>query len=162
MDIQTLVAKCMWHNAKLIVITGGEPLRQNILPLCQALVEAKFRIQVETAGTLWIEGIQSVADIVVSPKTANIHPEARRHAFAFKYVISTHDDHDGYIPITATQPDARPARLATPRDGATVYLSPCDEYDVEKNATNRRLVGKLAMRHNVFAGLQLHKFLELD
>jgi organic radical activating enzyme len=162
MDVPTLLAHCMANGAKLVVITGGEPLRQNILPLCIALHDAKFNVQIETAGTLWLDYLNLYADVVVSPKTANIHRHARKYAYAFKYVISGNDEHDGYIPITATQPNTRPQRLATPRDGATVYLSPCDEYDVEKNAANRRLVGRLAMRHNVIAGLQLHKFLELD
>jgi 7-carboxy-7-deazaguanine synthase len=162
MDIQTLTAHCVNNRARLVVITGGEPLRQNIVPLCMLLSGAGFRVQIETAGTLWLDNLQRYADVVVSPKTAHIHPEAHRHAFAFKYVISNSDEHDGYIPITATQPNTRPQRLATPRDSSTVYLSPMDEYDEDKNKANRRLVGRLAMRHSVLAGLQLHKFLELD
>ncbi len=38
---------------KLIVLTGGEPLRQPIGPLCAALIEAGFTVQIETNGTLW-------------------------------------------------------------------------------------------------------------
>jgi 7-carboxy-7-deazaguanine synthase len=162
MGLGTLQARCLESKVRLIVITGGEPLRQNILPLCTLLFDQGYIIQIETAGTLWIDGLQKVAQVVVSPKTSTIHPMARQHAIAFKYVIAASNTHDGYVPVTATQPGTRPQRLATPMPGTPVYLSPCDEYDDEKNKANRRLVGQLAMRHNAFAGLQLHKFLELD
>ena len=39
------------HN--LIVITGGEPLRQNIIPLCEELIQDGFVVQIETNGTLY-------------------------------------------------------------------------------------------------------------
>lgn len=152
------------ENAKLVVITGGEPMRQNLLPLCWDLAEVYgFRIQIETAGTFWIEGIEKFADIVCSPKTPSIHPMIHKHAVAFKYVISggqqfSHEKF-GYVPITATQPGARPAQLALPRNDAPVYLSPCDEQDEFRNQFNRQLVGQLAIQHGVIAGIQLHKFL---
>jgi hypothetical protein len=85
-----------------------------------------------------------------------------RHAMAFKYVISSDMTFDGYIPITSTQLRVRPARLAAPREGATVYLSPCDEYDEATNKINRELVGDLAIRYGVIAGIQMHKFLNLN
>jgi len=149
--------------AELVVITGGEPMRQNILPLCKELNSRALTVQIETAGTLWIEGIQHYAEIVVSPKTAVIHPQIKQHARAFKYVIDHQQEFDGCIPITATQPNARPVCLAKPREGADIYLSPMDMNDPERNALNRQLVGRLAMRHeNTIAGLQLHKFMDLD
>lgn len=152
--------------ARVAVITGGEPMLQNILPLCRELRRYGFTVQIETAGTVWIDGIEQHAEIVCSPKTPYIHPMIREHAVAFKYVISGgqmfSDASYGYVPITATQPGARPAQLAIPRDDALVYLSPCDEGDPASNAFNRKLVGELALRHGVIAGLQLHKFLDLD
>ena len=38
---------------KLIVITGGEPLRQPIELLCAELVKLNFLVQIETNGTLF-------------------------------------------------------------------------------------------------------------
>lgn len=152
---------------KLVVITGGEPFLQNILPLCIQLKQAGFTVQIETYGGYWLDGIAQVAEIVCSPKTPIIHPMIRQKAIAFKYVISggmAYVDDDrafGYVPITATQPGTRPARLALPREDAPVYLSPCDEYDEGRNAFNRQLVGELAMRYGAIAGIQLHKFLDL-
>ncbi len=149
-------------EAKLCVITGGEPTNQNIVPLCRLLKILDFKIQIETAGVNWIPDLEQYVEIVCSPKTPSIHPKIYDHAAAFKYVISTGMQFDTFIPITNTQPGARPAKLATPRPQAPVYLSPMDEYDEIKNKNNRKLVGEMAMRYGCIAGLQLHKFMELD
>jgi 7-carboxy-7-deazaguanine synthase len=152
--------------ARLVVITGGEPLRQNILPLCRDLKMAGFRVQIETAGTFWIDGLEQAVEIVCSPKTPTIHPMIEKYAAAFKYVISGSQSfgsfHLGYVPYTATQPKARPASLAPPRDGAPVYLSPMDEQDDDRNQFNRELVGSLAIEHGCIAGVQLHKYIGVD
>jgi len=151
------------QNAKLVVITGGEPMRQNIVPLCVKLHAEGLKVQIETAGTLWLNGIEQVADIVCSPKTPMIHIQAWQHAVAFKYVISSRFvAPDSYIPLTATQPRAMPRKLAAPRPGAPVYLSPMDEYDETQNRLNRRTVAELAIQFDVIAGIQLHKFIEVD
>ena len=149
---------------KLLVITGGEPLRQNILPFIRVM-RAKVPnvlIQIETAGTLWIDGIEDLCAIVCSPKTPVIHPKVHAHAIAFKYLIDYKDDHDTFVPVTATQANARPARLALPRTGAPIYLSPMDNYDDRRNTLNRKLVAQLALQYGAHAGVQLHKLLELD
>ena len=39
----------------LIVITGGEPFRQNISQLCKLLIINNFKIQIETNGTLYTD-----------------------------------------------------------------------------------------------------------
>jgi len=146
----------------LVVITGGEPFRQNIRPLCQALHELGFKIQIETAGTLWVEGVQHYAEIVCSPKTPNIHPRIMQAAMVFKYVVDVEMTFDKYIPITATQAGARPARLAEPRYGVPVYLSPMDMNEPGRNAQNCGLVARLAIAHNCIAGLQMHKYMGVD
>lgn len=149
-------------NAKLFVVTGGEPLRQNILPLCTKLFGTGKRHQIETAGTLWVDNIQHLAELVVSPKTPLVHQMAEKHAMAYKYVIDVEQQLDGFIPITATQPGARPARLAAPPLGKPVYLSPMDTGNEGRNAANWHLVAKLAMKYGVMAGLQMHKFMQVD
>lgn len=146
----------------LVVITGGEPLRQNILPLCKLLSVMGRLVQVETAGTLWLEGLEKYAKIVVSPKTPTLHPGAYEHATAFKYIVDVEQDFYGYIPITATQPGARPTRLAEPRKGAMIYLSPMDTGDIERNHDNLKLVARLSQEYLVTAGIQLHKVMGLD
>jgi len=160
-------ARRVGGHAGLAVLTGGEPMRQNIIPLITALIMRGFKVQIETAGVYWIDGINHLATIICSPKTPQIHSEIFNHARAFKYVISAKMDFDDnseypYVPITATQPGARAAQLATPRPNAEIYLSPCDEYDEKQNNTNKRLVVALAKHYGVIAGCQLHKVLEVE
>jgi organic radical activating enzyme len=149
--------------ARMVVITGGEPMRQNILPLCSLLKELGFLVQIETAGSLWINGIENFADVVCSPKTPTINENAYELSHAFKYVISRKYITEGtYLPTMATQPDVRPSQLAPPRPGAPVYLSPMDEYALEANENNQRAVVELAIKYNVIAGIQLHKVVGYD
>jgi len=151
------------EEEKLVVITGGEPFRQNILPLCRDLYAyPQVKIQIETAGSLWVDGVDNYADIIVSPKTGSIHPKAFAKAKAFKYIIDSKQSFEDFVPITATQRGARPAVLAHPRTGAPVYLSPMDVYDPVGNAANAKLVGELALKYGCLAGTQLHKQLGLD
>lgn len=152
-----------FERPPLVVITGGEPFRQNILPLIKLIKDQSDAIvQIETAGTLWIDGVDQYAEIVCSPKTHAIHDEIYSRAVAFKYLIDHRDQHYTFVPITSTQAHTRSRRLAEPRPGAPVYLNPLDTYDENLNSINRQLVGRLAMRYGVHAGLQLHKFLALD
>ena len=163
----TLAARKLSEHAKLAVITGGEPLRQPIIELCIQLQARGFTAQIETAGTLWQDGLNLVSEIVCSPKTPKIHSKIYEHARAFKYVIDHRmrfgDDPDfPYVPVTATQAKARPALLARPRPDAPVYLSPMDTYDDQDNARNKRLVAEMAVRCGVIAGCQLHKVLDVE
>lgn len=153
--------------ASLAVITGGEPMRQNIIPLCEELHMIGMTIQVETAGTLWLPGLPEYVQLVVSPKTPHINAEVSQRAIAFKYIINADDDiapHDlcGFVPITATQARARKAPLAGPLRRTPVYLSPMDCYDPELNKRNIRRTVELALRFGHNAGLQLHKFMGVD
>jgi organic radical activating enzyme len=148
---------------KLVVLTGGEPLRQPIIPLCHQLAARGYEIQIETAGVLWQPSIHSYTELVVSPKTPVIHDQIYRTAAAFKYVIDVEQafGDDSFLPTTATQARARKRRLAAPRPGAPVYLSPMDTGDPERNARNHELVAHLAIKHGVIAGVQLHKILDM-
>src|SRR5215831_17554873 len=74
------------HPFNLVVITGGEPVRQNLSQLIHHLDRCFPIIQMETAGTLW-QPCLTLTKIVVCPKTPKIHPFIYDHAAAFKYVI---------------------------------------------------------------------------
>lgn len=160
-----IVEQVLRYGVNLCVLTGGEPLRQDVRPLIEELRINGVVTQIETAGTLWLDGLENLTPYtVVSPKTEKIKEPANYHATAFKYVISASQQltEDG-IPITATQPGAQPRPLARPINPRTrIYYSPMDEYDREKNLANLRLVGKLALLYNRRVTLQMHKYLELD
>ena len=151
-------------HCQLVVLTGGEPARQDLRTLIPDLARRFDIIQIETAGTLWQDCLDHPSvRIVCSPKTPKIHPRILAKAHAFKYVIRAEDpcDRDG-LPLASTQFKGSAARLARPRPGAPVYLSPCDEYDQRKNADNLRMVTTGAKAHGYIAGIQLHKILGVD
>lgn len=151
-------------HVRLLVITGGEPLRQNLEVIIALMAGRGWTIQVETSGIFWQDCLNDVV-VVCSPKTNKIHDRIREHAHAFKYVIKAGDvDPDDGLPFTNTQEEGgKRMRLARPRYGmvSAIYLSPMDEYDEEKNKANRHAVADSAMKHGYRAGLQLHKFLDL-
>ncbi|MDE3036891.1 MAG: 7-carboxy-7-deazaguanine synthase QueE [Pseudomonadota bacterium] len=137
---------------RLVVITGGEPFRQNIAPLCEALLEAGFKVQIETNGTLWRELPQAV-EIVCSPKNTGggyrrLRGDLLPRVKALKFIVSRHNaeyDHVGEVG-QGTYP-------------IPVYVQPMDEYDAARNADNAALALELAQRHGYRLSLQLHKML---
>ncbi len=79
----------------LVVITGGEPLRQNIVPLCESLLAQGFKVQIETNGTLWRE-LPKEVDIVCSPKNTgsgyfSMREDLLPRLSALKFIISRFD-----------------------------------------------------------------------
>lgn len=165
----------------LLVITGGEPARQNLAPLVHAMGAffADWRIQLETAGTLWQPAMADPqVELVVSPKTPAIHPEVYERAAAFKYVVRAGEVGKHGLPLYTTQASGKTPTIGTPaqnpwlvpatettvcppRLGAPVYLSPCDEDNSLANEQNHAAVAQLALEHGYRAGVQLHKVLGL-
>lgn len=140
---------------ELVVITGGEPLRQNIAPLCEALLAQDFKVQIETNGTLW-RPLPEGVDIICSPKHTGmgympIRDDLLRRISALKFIISAQDEKYGHVG------DVGQGLYHTP-----VYVQPMDEYDAARNAENVAYAAELAMRHGYRLSLQLHKILEIE
>lgn len=156
-SIQDIAAdvKTLWSDTwrpretRLVVITGGEPLRQNIGPLIHKLVFEGFYVQIETNGTLpvpdtvffsRITSSRLGAYIVCSPKTGKIHRTVEESACALKYVLSADSvaEDDG-LPLTALGHTAKP-RLARPSElfQGVIYIQPMDAADTLVNARNLR------------------------
>lgn len=156
----------------LVVISGGEPFRQNISSLCHALLDEDYQVQVETNGTLppsfgFPAGnyTQTGAWVVVSPKAGKVHPATAAIAVAWKYVLNadSYDPEDG-LPIRALGHTASPRVARPPEDfpiGA-IYLQPADVYDKQKNEINRRAVVRACLKFGYTLGLQMHKILDLE
>lgn len=161
----------------LVVITGGEPFRQNLYPLCYALVKEGFTVQIETNGTLPPPNLafvelcstnlhdENCVFVVCSPKAGKVNSYLAPLVAAYKYVVdadSVHED-DG-LPILALGHTAYP-HVARPPIGFTgpVYIQPCDRQDETLNRRNREAVVILAMNApDVFTvQLQTHKILNL-
>lgn len=140
------------RTAELVVITGGEPLRQPIAPLCEALLELEYLVQIESNGTLF-RPLPYGVDIICSPKSSNgyYHPireDLLERITAFKFIISSH------LPDYASVQEVGQSRYNIP-----VYVQPMDEGDTTLNAANLSLSLQLAMEHGYCLSLQMHKIL---
>lgn len=139
----------------IAVITGGEPLRQNIAPLCDALLAAGHAVQIETNGTLW-RSLDDRVQVVCSPKISggSYHPlrgDLLARTNAIKFIVSA--SHPDYGDI---------AEVGQRAYGIPVYIQPMDERDEAKNRANRDLAVALAMKTGGRVCLQLHKVLGIE
>lgn len=174
---EVCVALVDWHGqavggdgmpgGNLVVITGGEPFRQNILGVVAYLLKEGFRVQIETNGSLYPGDAfpfhHPDLTIVCSPKTSNVHRKLVEHIAAFKYVATGESIQDDGLPQHALEhPNA--GRLFRPPAGwrGTIYLQPVDEQNEAKNAYNRAAVMVACMKHGHRLCLQLHKIIGLD
>ena len=147
-------------HCQLVVITGGEPLRQNIAPLVEALLQRRLKVQIETNGTLWID-LPEVADLILvcSPKTAYLHPRILERAQVFKYVIQAEcfNEADG-LPSLSTQSEAPlSCEIRRPPKGAQVYVMPLDSASPQANEANVRACVEIAKKFGYKLTLQSHK-----
>jgi organic radical activating enzyme len=163
LEVHEEVMKQSRGRAQVCVITGGEPMLQNIIPLIRELNRYQLRVQIETAGTVWIPGLENVDfSLVCSPKTGRVHAKIQENCTHFKYVVGVGDVIDnGYI-VTATQPKAKPARLAWPDNRATIWIQPRDDHDEEKNAANIIFARDLCLEYSYRMGVQLHKIINVE
>lgn len=118
---------CLLSPARLVVITGGEPFRQNLGPLVRALAEDGYLVQIETNGTLYDPAFPyELATVVCSPKTPKVHPKLVPHIAALKYVLDAdHVDPSDGLPASTMGADWRVFRPGSDYKGE-VYVQPLD------------------------------------
>jgi organic radical activating enzyme len=159
------------HEHGLVVITGGEPLRQDLTKFLYKCRQRGWRVQIETNGTLWIEGLETfikegLVTLVCSPKTGRIHDKFYSWCYDWKYIIDaeTSSPVDG-LPIASTQVDGKPNHIARPNKGPkdTVWVQPMDMDHVDPNLTaaNTRFACEIAMRYGYRLCIQQHKMVGL-
>lgn len=152
----------------LAVITGGEPFRQDLYPLIKELAAKGWQSQVETNGVICPPTIGLMMalglSVVVSPKTSQISPDWGSRATAFKYVLQEGNViEEDLLPRQALLHKATPHVARPPEDyRGPIYVNPMDEKDPERNRMNLQLVATAALRHGYIAGVQLHKYMELE
>jgi 7-carboxy-7-deazaguanine synthase len=139
----------------LVVITGGEPMRQPIELICYMLLDMGFMVQIETNGTIF-RILHPSVDIVCSPKNTGrgygkIREDLAERITAYKFIISKSN------PLYDHVPDVGQNKYNTP-----VYLQPMDEYDPDKNSENIKYVVELADKTGARIGLQTHKYLGIE
>lgn len=152
--VEYLAFKNNKRIANLIVITGGEPLRQPISKLCFELIQKGFTVQIETNGTLFQE-LPTGVEIICSPKNVSgkyflIRQDLLPKISAFKFLISAFDEKYQAVPEVGQSQFKNP-----------VYVQAIDEYDEEKNKKNRELTLKLASENGYRLSLQTHKIWQI-
>jgi organic radical activating enzyme len=138
----------------LVVITGGEPMRQPIESLCEELIKLNFLVQIETNGTIFRD-LPPQIKIICSPKITNkkyhqIRPDLLARLNALKFIISK--TKENYQQVA----EVGQAKLQIP-----IYVQPMDEYDEVKNQDNLRHALELSQKYGYRLSLQIHKILQI-
>ena len=179
------------YPRSLVVLTGGEPMRQNIIPLIKKLTALMYHVQIETAGTLWVPGLEPYLDthkvsIVCSPKAGKVHAMIEKYCFDYKYIVSEKDaSPDDGLPVLSTQVQGLQAKIYRPNLLSThIWVQPMEAYEHFTNSilmrasdrksvtfatardhnttlANVRFATKIAMKYNYRLSLQTHKILGL-
>lgn len=171
-DASKTFQKMNKYESTLVVITGGEPFRQNIRPLIEKLCNEKnCLVQVETNGTMPVPDFALVdlsqLYIVCSPKTSTVHESLlKQHPSktvdAWKYVVEHEkvDSADG-LPTSVLGNNVRPARPSSNVDNEDIYVTPFDSNDTIENLDNAREAAKTCMKFGYILNLQIHKYCDL-
>jgi 7-carboxy-7-deazaguanine synthase len=146
-EIMAEVTRLAEDGRELVVITGGEPLRQPIALLCQTLLEKGFKPQIETNGTLW-QPLPEGVEIICSPKTTTpLREDLLARITAFKFVLAAGD----------MPPEVGQTQAAKP-----VWIQPMDVYDDAQNLRNLEYVLSLAAEKGYAVSLQTHKLFHIE
>lgn len=164
------------QREELVVITGGEPFRQDIENMVQSLLTAGYTVQIETNGTLPPHRPNSFAElvgtdtgvkrrcfVVCSPKTGSVHTAIEPLVCAYKYVMDDANVSDDGLPKRALDHPANPV-VARPPEGfrGRVYLQPRDESDMKYNRLNLEACVKSCQEHGYTLQLQIHKIIGVE
>lgn len=173
-DISTAILRIARPSAcNLVVITGGEPLLQNIVPLVRNLNVVGIQVSVETAGTVFAPDLEKAFQpdrsiggnlIVCSPKTPILNRDLVPLIGAYKYLVGMDgfDERDG-LPDRSTQMPGQSSRIFRPPadNSAAVYMQAIDTGDPASTADNQRLAASLAIQFNRRLSVQIHKVVGL-
>lgn len=146
-------------SRRLVVITGGEPFRQDFRQFADLMMEQSKQVQIETNGTLYLDLGEMDGQLLVicSPKTPKIHEKMWKQISALKYVVEDGKIDDDGLPLSSVGPQyGRPARPPEWWSG-TIYVQPLDHQDPEKNARNTQAAVESCMAHNYRLCLQTQK-----
>lgn len=167
----------MSEHATLVVLTGGEPLRQNVSLLCAHLSNSGFLVQIETNGKLppqdpdifYALMDMGDLDVVVSPKTARVDQKLSYEATAWKFVLQAGDIASDGLPVHALgHPLPQGSTIARPPKDyvGDVFVQPADEQDTMRNTANMQAAVEAVMYYDSpntrRLCLQMHKYANLD
>ena len=162
LSIDEIVSTCKGYNYDHIVITGGEPFRQNILPLVEELLFIGKSISIETNGTIYNHDTYSEIckhiNIVYSPKL-KVNRILLEDCRCIKIIINkntkiTEDDIlKGSSLGYSTEIDLK----LLPKN--KVWLQPQDDLEYQQNLKKTL---DLCFKYGYNISLQTHKIMEVE
>lgn len=136
-------------RSNLVIITGGEPLLQDISALVVTLHRAGFQVQIETNGTEVPDArYRQLVTMVVSPKRGIVEP-AMVFASAIKLVVRSGEA----IPMKMYE--------FAGSQNIPIYVQPMDEKDPIKNQANAEWAVNLSLEYGIRLCLQVHKIVNV-
>lgn len=158
------------NGSHLVVLTGGEPFRQELGEFIRILLREGIAVQIETNGTVFPDRENSwylmsgLVTVVCSPKTPQLseHLTSSKYVKALKYVLRAGavDPKDG-LP---TETLGRHHTVARPWVGYTgeVYVQPEDQGDEALNTANVAAAVESVRKFGYRLCLQLHKIIGVE
>ena len=144
-NIKQIVANASRYS-DTIVITGGEPLTWNMLPLTEALKEKNLKIHIETSGAYELTGVWDW--ICLSPKKNKL-PFGAIYDKAHELKMIVYNKHD----LEFAEEQAKKVN-----DQCILYLQP--EWSVREKVTS--LIVDYVMQNPKWkVSLQTHKYLNI-
>jgi 7-carboxy-7-deazaguanine synthase len=154
MPLEQVLATVASYPAKLVEVTGGEPLEQDsVYPLMDALLDKGYTVMLETGGHVSITRVPAPVIKIIDIKTPDSHEADTFHwpnldlaasHDEFKFVITSRKDYEWSRDVTR-------ARL----QGRTVLFSPSHDELPAKDLAAWVLEDNLPVRLQ----LQAHKYI---
>lgn len=163
-EIVNRVNELAKNTVCLVVLTGGEPLRQYLIPLLNLLIIHRFSAQIETNGVHEINLRNYTAAkppmIICSPKTGTINHHLLPHIYALKYIVEAGkvDPEDG-LPTSVLGMECRVARPPVDFSLDRIYVQAQDDQDPEKNKKNIEQAVDSCLRFGYKLSFQIHKLI---
>lgn len=171
-DDLAVCVESMTQDSKInqVVLTGGEPFRQNFVPFADLLLYKDYGLQIETNGTLCSVLFVELAEgapkeqlsVVCSPKGPKINDALAPFIGAYKYILDADNIADDGLPKTTmglSTPVARPPGKWCPQ---WVYVQPLDTGDPVQNQRNVQACINSCYQHGYRLSYQIHKLLGLE
>ena len=159
-----LVRKVLDLQRQHVVITGGEPFRQNITELVNQLKDCNLIVTIETNGTLvypQMQDVETAAYICCSPKSPKLRIPPNCIDW-FKYVLHHQhiDPHDG-LPTQVLGYGHAPARPPLDFPRHQIFLQPEETMDDLTDRANLQACVDSSLKYGYRLSVQLHKLCDL-
>lgn len=157
MPVSSIAHKCM---SSLVVVTGGEPLRQNIVPLVRALAYRGRIVQIETNGTIFDEELDKLGPVfVVSPKTRSID---KRFLPWYHKCNSMVYLKQVFGPAFPSQPHDKGGQFVYPPGFEPDYIMPLETDNEETDKVIRNNAAKYCIEKQIKLSIRLHKLVNIQ